>query len=70
METNNPPLPIGTMVRPWGMVSAITSRGGERYYLFTDPDGCRDVSLMPADLVERIYLMQSADSASERQEGK
>lgn len=67
---NSLPLPLGTMVSPWRMVSAVTSRGGERYYMFTDPDGCRDVSLMPASLVEEVYERQERRRRSLTQEAK
>jgi hypothetical protein len=51
------PLPLGTTVRPYGKISAISYRGGERYYMFTRASG-KDVSLVPADIIERAYLCQ------------
>ena len=45
-------IPLGTIVKPYGEVSGVTSRGGERYYFLTGGIG---VSLMPADLIEKMH---------------
>ena len=42
-------VPIGAKTQ-WGTVGAITSKGGERYYMMLDKQG--GVALMPADVVE------------------
>ncbi len=31
-----PPLPLGTVVSPWGTILGIRFRNGERYYLMGD----------------------------------
>ena len=51
---NDLPLPLGTKVRPWGTIGAISYRDGERYYMFTN--GPNDVALMDAHTVETQYL--------------
>lgn len=47
-DDRKPPLPIGTIVKPFGRISAV-GWIGERYYWFVK-DG--DVSMIPADMVE------------------
>lgn len=45
----NPPLPLGTVVKPYGKLGAILLTGGERYYLFSKE---RCVSMIPAFMVD------------------
>lgn len=45
-----PPVPLGTVVKPWGTAEAIASLHGERYYFLIDKH--KVVSMMPADVVE------------------
>lgn len=51
------PLPLGTVVNPWGPIRAVGVTDGERYYWFSKGRG--DVSMMPARLVEPMYADQS-----------
>lgn len=46
------PLPLGLELPPYGKVSAVSCRGGERYYMLVSNDG-RDVALMPGSDMER-----------------
>ncbi len=48
--THAPIVPLGTVVKPWGKVSAVGFTGGERYYWLIDEHGT--VSMMPASLIE------------------
>jgi hypothetical protein len=43
-------VPIGTVVKPYGKISAIANLDGERYYFFTNGE---DVAMMPAMCIER-----------------
>jgi hypothetical protein len=43
-------IPLGTVVKPYGKVSAVANIDGERYY-FMEKRG--DVAMMPAVLIER-----------------
>ena len=45
-----PPLNLGTFVKPYGKIAAISFRDGERYYILVDKRG--GVALMPADVIE------------------
>jgi hypothetical protein len=45
------PLPLGTVVKPWGKIGAILLTAGERYYLLHKG---KDVAMMPAGEVERV----------------
>jgi hypothetical protein len=45
------PLPINRVVKPYGKIAAVGVIKGERYYWLVDARG--DVSMMPADVVER-----------------
>lgn len=56
--TTDLPLPLGTKVFPWGTIGAVSYGNGERYYMFTRSGG-KEVSLMPADVVERAHREQS-----------
>jgi len=44
-------LKLGTVVKPYGKVSAVGFISGERYYWFVDKYG--SVAMMPASAVER-----------------
>lgn len=46
----SPPIPLGTIVKPWGKVAAVSFRDGERYYMLVNKQ--KDVALMPASTVE------------------
>ena len=48
----NPPLPIGTIVKPYGTIEAIGLLGCERYYWMVDKRG--DVAMMPASVIETM----------------
>lgn len=54
VKANHPPLPLGTVVKPWGKIAAVQWLG-ERYYFLVSKRG--SVSMMPADLVERKTVM-------------
>lgn len=43
------PIPIGTVVNPYGQITAVMLTGGERYYFLLKGGG---VSLMPASVIE------------------
>lgn len=43
------PLPLGTVVKPWGRIDMIGITGGERYYWLVDGN---IVSMIPATMVE------------------
>lgn len=45
-----PPIPIDTVIEPWGAVVAVGISGTERMYWFKDKHGT--ISMIPADLVE------------------
>jgi hypothetical protein len=47
---NSEPLPLGTVVKPYGKIGAVMFTGGERYYMLTSKDG--DVAMMPWFVIE------------------
>lgn len=53
-QYDNPPLMLGTHVKPWGKISGVTNHGGERYYFFAE----KGVALIPALDVESMAKMQ------------
>ncbi len=55
-DSNGSVVPLGTILEPYGEVSGVTNRGGERYYFLTGGIG---VSLMPSDLIEKMYSQNS-----------
>ncbi|MDE2471490.1 MAG: hypothetical protein KGL35_22875 [Bradyrhizobium sp.] len=55
--STSPPLPLGTRIHPYGTISAVSCRDGERYYMLTDASG-RDVVLMPASTIEEMHRRQ------------
>ena len=56
-------IPLGTIVKPYGEVSGVTNRGGERYYFLAGGIG---VSLMPADLIEKMHSQNIERRREER----
>lgn len=46
----NPPIPLGTIVLPWGEIAGVRF-DGERYYFLINESGV--VSYLPASTVER-----------------
>jgi hypothetical protein len=61
------PLPLGTKVRPWGEIGAISYRDGERYYMFVKNGN--DVALMPAAVVEVQALCGGSDNSGGTEHG-
>lgn len=55
------PIPLGTVVKPWGRIDAIGILSGERYYWLTKRGA---VSMLPAILIEpTVAAMQRAKGA-------
>lgn len=45
-------VPIGTIIKPYGKVSAVGCLQGERYYWFVASD--KSIAMMPACMIERM----------------
>jgi hypothetical protein len=59
LEPSASVVPLGTTISPYGVVSGVTNHGGERYYFLTG--AWKDVSLMPASLIEKLYSQNAKD---------
>lgn len=56
------PLIPGTTVKPYGRIEAVSFRDGERYYMLLD--GPRNVSLMPAGMIEDMWREQNPGAST------
>jgi len=62
----NPPLMIGTVVRPYGKIAMVGFGPtiGERYYWLVDRRG--GIAMMPADMIEQIVSAQTTEPPRRR----
>ena len=58
--STRPPIPLGTIVEPYGKVAQV-GWVGERYYWLIDEEGT--IAMMPADVIEQDDLPNLGSTA-------